>query len=137
MAAVEPVAPPVAELSEQSEHAASPVTALKLSAKQAVGVLPFAPVNPAGATQTFIPEKLTNGGAQATQVVSAGFGMLFGIQSPHTAPAVAYWPAVQAAQDAAPLAELWPALQLAHIAPAAAYWPAVQAAQGAPAVAEL
>ena len=44
VAAVEPVKPPVAELSEQFEHAAAPVAPLKLSAKQAVGVPPFAPV---------------------------------------------------------------------------------------------
>ena len=42
--AVEPVKPPVAELGGQSEHAAVPVSALKWSAKHAVGVPPFAPV---------------------------------------------------------------------------------------------
>ena len=50
MAAVEPVKPSVAELSEQFEHAALPVAALNLSAKQAEGVPPSGPVYPAGAT---------------------------------------------------------------------------------------
>ena len=52
--AVEPVKPPVAELSEQFEHAAAPVASLKLSDKQAVGVPPSAPVYPALATQAVI-----------------------------------------------------------------------------------
>jgi hypothetical protein len=49
--AVEPVAPPVAELEGQPVHAASPVAALKLPAEQAVGVPPSGPVYPAFATQ--------------------------------------------------------------------------------------
>ena len=49
--AVEPAAAPVAELVGQPVHAASPVSALYVPAKQAVGVPPFEPVYPAIAAQ--------------------------------------------------------------------------------------
>jgi hypothetical protein len=49
--AAEPVKAPVAELDGQPLQSASPVEALKVSAKHAVGVLPFAPVYPLFAAQ--------------------------------------------------------------------------------------
>jgi hypothetical protein len=51
VAAVEPVAPPLAELARQPVQSAFPVAALKLSAKQTVKGPPSGPVYPAFATQ--------------------------------------------------------------------------------------
>ena len=46
VAAVEPVAPPVAELEGQPVHLASPVAALNVPAEQTVGVPPSGPEYP-------------------------------------------------------------------------------------------
>ena len=49
--AVEPLEAPEAELAGQPVHAVEPVTFLKVSAKQAVGVVPLEPVYPLSARQ--------------------------------------------------------------------------------------
>ena len=99
VAAVEPVAPSVAELAGQPVHAASPVAVLKNAAGQAVRVPPFEPVYPAFATQA----------VTAVEAVETPVAEFVG-QAVHAAsPAAAlYSPAIEQAIGVPPFGPVYP-----------------------------
>ena len=52
---------------------------------------------------------------QVSQALCSLFGLLLDTQFSHTAPDAAYWPAMQAAQLAKGVIELWPAAQSVQV----------------------